>query len=70
MITVRFPSGLSFQYNTATYIRPCSTCHDLYTEEGGTWVASVPLSCIVESVPESRIYDATPASEPPKKPRQ
>lgn len=64
MMTVRFPSGFSVQYNTANYVSRVGNGYtDLYTEKGGSWVAQVPTAgCIVESVPPCRTYVA--ASEP------
>jgi hypothetical protein len=56
MITVRFDSGYSVQYNTANYVSRSSTYTDMYTQKGGTWIAQVPNSALIESVPNCRAY--------------
>ena len=58
MMTVRFPNGQAVHYNTATYATRRSEFTDLYTEEGGDWVAQVPNSCIIEMVPACCVYNA------------
>lgn len=66
MLTVRFPSGVSIQYNSANYaIRQNNGYTDLYTKKDGEWVAQVPTAgCIVESIPACRVYrgDIDPAT--------
>jgi len=64
-MTVRFPTGVSIQYNTVNYVVRRDGYTDLYTEKDGTWVAQVPtLGCVVESVPACRVYrgDVDPAT--------
>lgn len=61
MITVRFPSGFSVQYNTANYCVHERGWHTLRTKEGGDWVACVPFDCIVEYITPCRTYN--PISE-------
>ena len=65
MITVRFPTGFSVQYNSANFVKRCVNGYsDLYDKEGGTWVAQVPTAaCIVEVVPPCRTYIAAQPKE-------
>ena len=61
MMTVRFASGLSVQYNTANYVSagsPSEPFHRLETKENGVSIARVPLDAIVEIVPAFRVYNA------------
>lgn len=60
MLTVRFPSGVSIQYNDANHvIRQDGGYSDLYTHKDGQWVAQVPThGCVVERVRACRVYDA------------
>ena len=57
MITVRFPSGLSVQYNAANFCQPGDGSHVLRTKEGGDPVARIPEDCIVEYITPCRIYN-------------
>ncbi len=65
MITVRFPTGFSVQYNNANY---ATRSHDggytdIYTKKDGAWVAQVPTSsCLIEVVSPCRTYDASNGS--------
>ena len=58
MITVRFASGFSVRYNSATFAQNRSEFTDLLTKEGGLWVAQVPNSSIVEFTAPCRTYFA------------
>jgi hypothetical protein len=61
MITVRFPSGFSVQYNTATYSQTSDSegITRLYTKKGGGLIAYAPMrDCIVEWVQPCRTYSA------------
>lgn len=62
MMTVRFATGFSIQYNTATYAHWRPDVIDLYTEKDGRWVATVPRSVILEIVPACRTYMAQDTS--------
>lgn len=60
MITVRFETGFSVQYNSATYCKWRDTRVDLYTADPakeGKWVATVPNTCIVEVSTPCRLYN-------------
>lgn len=62
MITVRFPTGFSIQYNDATYgLRNSAGYTDIYTEKGGTFIAQAPNDCLIEWVGPCRTYNAIPA---------
>jgi hypothetical protein len=58
MMTVRFATGFSVQYNTAGYVVRSTNYTDLYTKKDGDWVAQVPNEAIVEAVPCCRTYNA------------
>jgi hypothetical protein len=66
LITVRFPTGFSVQYNTATYVVWGSVGQrtTLLDRKDGTPLAFVPAECIVEFVQPCRTYNANlaPAS--------
>ena len=65
MMTVRFPTGVSIQYNTANHAIRNDNYTDLYTEKDGRWIAQVPTAgCVLESVPACRVYrgDIDPAT--------
>ncbi len=60
MLTVRFPTGLWIQYNTATFVRYVAAGYELYTadpERGGRWVATVQSAAgvVVEAVPPCHV---------------
>jgi len=59
MITVRFPTGFSVQYNTATKIQYDENRAKLLDSKDG-WVASIMLSsgAIIELTSPCRTYDA------------
>ena len=59
MMTVRFPSGFSIQYNAATFAQRMTHGYtDLYTKEGGAWIAQVPtVACVIENTPPCRTYN-------------
>ena len=60
MITVRFPSGFSVQYNDATTVDPLPNGgHDIIRREPRKWFARVPADCIVEGVNPCRTYNAS-----------
>lgn len=56
---VRFPNGQCIQYNDATYAsRNPNGYTDLYTaKSGGTWVAQVPNTCVIEAVAACRVWN-------------
>jgi hypothetical protein len=59
MITVRFPSGFSIQYNSASYVTRRDAYSDLYEKSDGVgWVAQVPNECVIEVKPPCKMYDA------------
>ena len=58
MMTVRFPNGQTVQYNAANYVVRSQNYSDLYVKKDGPWIAQVPNTCIVESLPACRVYDA------------
>lgn len=59
-MTVRFPDGISIQYNTANYVfRSAAGYTDLYTQKDGQWIAQVPNSAVIEVVSACRVYKAT-----------
>jgi hypothetical protein len=59
MMTVRFPSGVSIQYNDAHYVQRTDTYSDLYTKKDGFWIAQVPTKgCVIEVQRACRVYDA------------
>jgi hypothetical protein len=58
MITVRFPSGFSIQYNDAGFVYRSTEYSDLYkSSEKKHWIAQVPNSCVIELVPPCRTYN-------------
>ena len=57
MITVRFPTGFSIQYNDANYVHRSSEYTDLYTEKDGNWIAQAPNSALIERFPPCRTYN-------------
>ena len=64
MMTVRFPSGFSVQYNDAHFISRIDGIARLYDKEGGKLLAYVPMAtAIIECVSPCRLYDAIPQSE-------
>lgn len=60
MLRVRYPNGLTIQYNTANCLTPDVHGWNLYTGKGGDWVASIQPSAgaIVEAVEACRVYQA------------
>lgn len=63
MFTVRFPNGLSVQYNDANMLYYGEDSWEIYTalkENGGKWIASIQPSAgaVVEIVPPCDVYDA------------
>lgn len=61
MITVRYPSGFSVQYNDAVYLTYQNHGWELYTDQKKTkWIASIQNSAgvIIESVRPWATYDA------------
>lgn len=59
MFTVRFPSGVSIQYNDAAYASRGSGYTDIYEKKDGRWIAQVPNDCVIEAVAPCRIYNPT-----------
>jgi hypothetical protein len=58
MITVRFPSGFSIQYNTGRFADRGSSFTDIYTKKDGVLIAQVPNDCcVVEWVTPCRMYN-------------
>lgn len=65
MMTVRFPGGLSLQYNEANYaVWGTGGFTDLYTKKDGTWLAQVPTAAaLIEIEPASRVYSVVNESQ-------
>jgi len=66
MLTVRFNTGVSIQYNTATFVSRGDKYSDLWEKKGTNgqpntgWVAQVPTEgCVIEGKPACLVYDAT-----------
>jgi hypothetical protein len=52
MITIRFETGFSLRYNSATHVRHHDNYKRLWSgdpDKGGRWIADIPLNCIVEA---------------------
>lgn len=63
MLTVRFSTGFSIQYNEANYAVRNGEYTDLYDKKGGRLFAQVPTrECVIEFVAPCRTYSA--ATEP------
>lgn len=60
MITVRFATGFSIQYNNANLWTRNAEYSDLFYQHDNKkeWVAQVPNSCIIEAVSPCRTYHA------------
>lgn len=59
MITVRFPTGLSVQYNEANMVTPLGDgYHDIVRKEPYRWYARVAGDCLIEGVHPRRTYNA------------
>lgn len=58
MITVRFPSGFSVQYNSAHRLEYIGNNGVARLFSGDKWVADVPREAIVESISPCRTYNA------------
>lgn len=58
MITVRFPSGFSVQYNDANFIERHSEYSDLRRKKDGEFLVQVPNSALIETVFPCRTYNA------------
>lgn len=57
MITVRFSTGFSIQYNYGTNIKRFGT--DMYVVDSkGCWIAKVPEDCVAEAAQPCRTYFA------------
>lgn len=71
MITIRFPSGFSVQYNSAGYLTgpDSSGVTRIFTSEaakqrGDCPIARVPADCLIEFTPPCRTYNASgPSAE-------
>lgn len=57
MMTVRFASGFSVQYNDANFAQRHATYTDLSTKENGTWIAQVPNDALIEVRPACTTYN-------------
>lgn len=53
MIRVRFSNGQVVEYPNANHVVRNTSCCDLLTKRGGTWVAQVPQDVILELYPYS-----------------
>jgi len=60
MITIRFPSGHSVQYNSATFVSHDDLGSRLFTKENGALLARVQHSAgaIIEFMTPCRVYNA------------
>lgn len=58
MMTVRFHTGFSVQYNNANHAVRRDGYTDLYTRKDGTWLAQVPNTALIEVVTPCRTYMA------------
>jgi hypothetical protein len=60
MMTVRFPSGFSVQYNEANWLSFHGEMMRLSTAKDGRWICDVPVAsgAIVEVATPCRTYDA------------
>lgn len=58
MITVRFATGFSVQYNAGNYAVRSAEFTDIYDRKGGKWLAQVPNSAIIEVAQPCRTYMA------------
>jgi hypothetical protein len=61
MMTVRFPTGFCIQYNDAHWVQWAgdqSGFHNLYTKQGGDFIAKVPATAIIEWREPCRMYSA------------
>lgn len=59
MITVRFPTGFSIQYNDLKWVEWGTDCAHIYldsTKKGG-WKVTVPRECVIEFVAPCRTYN-------------
>jgi hypothetical protein len=60
MITVRFPTGVSIDYDDATVISRRDGICDLFDKQGGHLLAQVPThGAVIEFKPATRVYLAT-----------
>jgi hypothetical protein len=58
MITVRFPTGFSIQYNDGHYVDVwVDGRYRICDKKGGTLIAHVPAECVVEWVQPCRMYN-------------
>ena len=58
MITVRFPTGFSIQYNEMNHIKWGTDCAHLYKNSTATgWSVTVPKECVIEFVAPCRTYN-------------
>ena len=59
VITVRFPSGFSVQYNNATTVETLPDgSYDIVSKEPRRWYARVPAGCLVEGINPCRTCNA------------
>lgn len=67
MMTVRFPNGQAIRYNDANYVtRSPSGYTDIYTKKDGTWIAQVPMSCLIEVQPAGAVFNPIASQSPEK----
>ena len=60
MITVRFPSGFSVQYNDLDSVDTRATYHYLTKKkEIGSYYVIAPLDCVIEHISPCRTYNPT-----------
>lgn len=58
MITVRFPTGFSIQYNDATNVTRDASGYTRILTKGAKLIAQVPTSqCVVEFITPCRMYN-------------
>jgi hypothetical protein len=62
MMTVRFATGFSVQYNTGGYVCRGESYTDIYDKKGGNWLAQVPNGALIEVVAPCRTYNAAKES--------
>jgi hypothetical protein len=57
MLTVRFPNGQAVTYNDANFCRYTEHTFNLWTKEGGTWIATITYEsgAIIEAVPPCKV---------------
>lgn len=61
MLRVRFPNGMTVEYNSANHLEYGPISWHLYEKQSGRFVAAIQPSAgvIVESVPACNVYHST-----------